>query len=449
MSCPGADPEVLASLSSIERSTSSQGDKVAQFSSLLNRIITESISDMLAPNLHAFIDSVLAESIGIVASRPIFSEFVAAVEPITDLQARKKICVYTIEKLRPRIVSFEEQDSKLREMLASVYEAEDDNAEAAKALQGITLESSQRLIDDQYKLDIYIRIMRNLLEEDDTTAAESYLNRAMHLIDKSSKPESTLLFQLCQARIWDANRKFLVACQKYHQLSFSPLITEGERMHCLSAAITCAVLAPAGPQRSRSLATLYKDDRSSQLPADYPMLEKMYLDRLLSPQEVQGFSERLKPHQLAGLSDGSTVLSKAVIEHNLLATSKLYNNIGIEELGVLLGLFGEKAEEYAARMIEQKRLAGRIDQIDKLIYFNVGGGSAQLVTQDVVGDKEAGKDAKQTGGQADMVVGKQLRKWDENIAAAAQEVENIASMLQNEYPVGYTDLTRLGKICIY
>ncbi|KAF8449784.1 PCI domain-containing protein [Terfezia claveryi] len=413
MSSSSADAEVLTSLSSIESSTVSQADKVNQFSILLTRITTESLPDKLVPNMLAFVDSVLAESVGIVASRPILGVFVSAVEALPDLQARKAICVYTTEKLRPRIVSFEEQDSKLREILATVYETEDDNAEAAKALQGITLESSQRLIDDQYRLDIYIRIMRNLLEDDDTTAADSYLNRATYLIYKSTNPESTLLFQLCQARVLDAKRQFLNACQRYHQLSFSPLIAESERMQCLSAAITCAVLAPAGPQRSRSLATLYKDDRSPQLPADYSMLEKMYLDRLLSPQEVSDFSERLKPHQLAKLGDGSTVLAKAVIEHNLLATSKLYNNIGIEELGVLLGLSGTKAEEYAARMIEQKRLAGRIDQIDKLIFF----------------DKDAG------GGQADAVIGKELRKWDERIAGVAQEVENITSMLQNEYPV--------------
>ena len=33
---------------------------------------------------------------------------------------------------------------------------------------------------------------------------------------------------------------------------------------------------------------------------------------------------------------GSTILERAVIEHNLLAASKLYNNISFEELGALL-----------------------------------------------------------------------------------------------------------------
>lgn len=33
---------------------------------------------------------------------------------------------------------------------------------------------------------------------------------------------------------------------------------------------------------------------------------------------------------------GSSILDRAVIEHNLLSASKLYNNITFEELGALL-----------------------------------------------------------------------------------------------------------------
>lgn len=46
--------------------------------------------------------------------------------------------------------------------------------------------------------------------------------------------------------------------------------------------------------------------------------------------EVEAFAATLRPHQMALLPDGSTVLSKAVMQHNLLSASKLYNNISIE-----------------------------------------------------------------------------------------------------------------------
>lgn len=45
--------------------------------------------------------------------------------------------------------------------------------------------------------------------------------------------------------------------------------------------------------------------------------------------EVTAFASTLKPHQMALLPDGSTVLSKAVMQHNLLSASKLYNNISV------------------------------------------------------------------------------------------------------------------------
>jgi COP9 signalosome complex subunit 4 len=42
------------------------------------------------------------------------------------------------------------------------------------------------------------------------------------------------------------------------------------------------------------------------------------------------------------LDVGSTILDRAVIEHNLLSASKLYNNIGFHELGALLEIPPEK-----------------------------------------------------------------------------------------------------------
>jgi len=154
-------------------------------------------------------------------------------------------------------------------------------------------------------------------------------------------------------------------------------VGERERLDALKCAVTCAILANAGPQRSRVLATLYKDERCSKLDI-YDILEKMYLERVLRKPEVQKFAADLKPHQMALLSDGSTVLDRAVIEHNLLSSSKIYNNITFAELGSLLEITPEKAEQVAARMMVESRLKGSIDQIDKLIQFETEGGSLYL-----------------------------------------------------------------------
>ncbi|KAI9868984.1 MAG: hypothetical protein M1813_002807 [Trichoglossum hirsutum] len=415
----GMNPsDVSAAVAALESPSTTQASKSSGYNQLLTRLLANSPASQISANLVTFLNSLLGDTVGLVASRPVLASFVAHFNSIQDSAVRRVIGEHALSLLASQVVSFEEQDSKIRECLADVYEAENDNCAAAKVLQGIQLESSQRMIPDDAKVKIWIRITRNLLEDDNTTEAEIYLNRAKNLIYKCEDLELKLHFQLSQARIFDARRRFLEACHGYHMLSFSPVIAEEERLQSLSSAITCAVLAPAGPQRSRALARLYKDDRSHQLEADFSILEKMYLDRLLSPAEVDKFAERLSPHQLAKTADGSTVLAKAVVEHNLLGTSRLYNNIGIEELGVLLGLPSEKAEECAARMIEQGRLVGRIDQIDKLIFFDGGEGTGE----------------KTSSGQADRVVGREIRKWDSNVQGLAEEVEKVTTLLQNQFP---------------
>jgi COP9 signalosome complex subunit 4 len=163
-----------------------------------------------------------------------------------------------------------------------------------------------------------------------------------------------------------------------------------------SAAVTCAVLAPAGPNRSRVLASLYRDERTMELPT-HNILSKMFLDQIIRSAEVKTFEGSLKPHQLAkiGISSNdrlasanddnddvvtsdskrtgpSTVLDRAVMEHNLLASSKIYKNITFRGLGALLDLAPGAAETMARKMIEQGRLRGTIDQVDKLIWFYEG-----------------------------------------------------------------------------
>ena len=146
-------------------------------------------------------------------------------------------------------------------------------------------------------------------------------------------------------------------------------VGEADLAAALTNAITCAILAAAGPQRSRVLTTLYKDERCARLPV-FSLMEKVYLERILRNDEVQAFSANLKPHQLGVESeDGMSIVTRAVIEHNMLSASKLYNNIMVTDLGQLLGVDPRLAEETAAKMIGEERMTGKIDQVDGLIYF--------------------------------------------------------------------------------
>lgn len=413
-----ASPNIVSALSQLENPSTAQANKSSGYTEILRQITTNPNYSAVVHDLEAFIDSVLGEGLGIVAARPLLGSAVEAMRSLGSPEDKITVGRHALEALQSRVVSFEEQDAAIREIMADAYQSQEEWIESAKMLQGITLESSQRRVSDDDKVTIFMRICRLYIEEDDTTTAESYLNRAKNLIYKVEDASLNLQFQLSRARILDSRRRFLDASSSYHSISFSLTLAEEERMRCLSSAVTCAVLAPAGPLRSRALAKLYKDERAPEVP-EFGILEKMFLDRLLSTEEVDRFASSLAPHQLAKTGDGTTVLARAVVEHNLLSASRLYANIGIKELGTLLGCDIEKTEDYASAMLEQGRLNGRIDQIDGIIFFDGGGAT----------------EAKAKSGLARNAAGGDLRKWDAKVQGIAEEVERVASMLQAQYPV--------------
>jgi COP9 signalosome complex subunit 4 len=407
-----ASPKISQALQEIGASA----DQQKGFEILLSEARSTPTSK-LPGDLIAIIDAIFASSLGIVATRSLSILFVETLKAVQNNDTKTEVGEHALTVFQSQASSFEEQGIHVRELMADAFENDEDFLAAAKVLAGIPLESSQRKVANEDKVRFWIRITRNYLEVDDTTLAEQYLNKAKNLIYTVSDRDLNLHFKLCQARIQDARRNFLAAAQGYQDISFMSVIAEEERLHTLSMAIKCAVLAPAGPARSRALGRLYKDERSSTL-EEYGILEKMFLDRLLTPAEVEKFAEGLAVHQLAKTADGSTVLAKAVVEHNLRGASRLYSNIDFDALGLLLGLDGEKAEETTARMIEQGRLVGRIDQIERIIWFEGG---------EATGEKGSGRAA--------GVVGKELRRWDANVQGLAEEVEKVTSELQLRYPV--------------
>ncbi|KAK3659092.1 hypothetical protein LTR56_001529 [Elasticomyces elasticus] len=399
-----ASSEITQQLSQAESNSSQRSDN---YSAILQKIFTGGGSN-LAANIVAYVQSILSDSIGVIHSRPLLSAFVEQYRKLSNNEAKIEAGTGIVDLLAPKIVSYEQQDTDIKFILADAYEKDDDFGNSAKILQTITLDSSQRSVSDDDKAKVWMRICRCYLEEDDSINAITYLNRVKQVIFSVTDQPTRLQFQLSQARIHDSQRNFLDASTAYLALSNETAIDEDERLQTLTAAITTAVLAPAGPPRARQLGKLYKDERATET-AEYGILEKIFLNRLLSPSEVSAFAAGLQEHQLAKTSDGSTVLDKAVLEHNLLAVSRLYQNISITNLGILLGTDAERAEQYTATMIESNRLSGSIDQIAGVIHFNT---------------KDGGND----------VVAMNLRAWDSNVQGLAEEIEKVTTMLQREEP---------------
>lgn len=403
----------------------------AAFESLLDNIKTMSAPSTIAEDLKRIANTILSSSLGVVSTRTLLTKFIDALRTLGNDELWTDVGPDLVSRLsvNPSAASYVEQVASLCEHTATAFEATEDFRSAAEILSMVPLDSSQRRVSDEEKAKLWIRIVRDYLEENSWGPAETYLNKLKNIMHTITNSELNLHFKLSAARIQDAKREFLAAAQSYHDISMLPVIAEEERLHTLAMAIKCAILAPAGPPRSRVLGRLYKDERSAGL-EEYGILEKIFLDRLLAPAEVAKFAEGLQEHQLAITADGSTVLDRAVVEHNLLGVSRLYSNIGFGALGLLLGLDGDKAEDTTARMIEQGRLAGWIDQIDRIIWF--GGSEAS-------GERGSGR--------AEAVVGKELRRWDANVQALAEELEQVTNSLHTEFPVSHTSFTDCCDRC--
>lgn len=109
----------------------------------------------------------------------------------------------------------------------------------------------------------------------------------------------------------------------------------------------------------------------------------MYKHHILQPEELKKFESSLQPHQKAVMGDGLTIMERGVVEHNMIAVSKIYVSIYFSELATVLGVSPEKAEKIAARMIMDGSLNGSIDQVEGLLEFE-SGESNQMVWEKAV-----------------------------------------------------------------
>ncbi|KAA1099424.1 hypothetical protein PGT21_007192 [Puccinia graminis f. sp. tritici] len=440
-----------------------QQAKLKAYSDLLRSLFGQARTEESISSITQFVSNIVQDLIGLLISKTVLSELVSLVDSElmakdqSDFKRQLLESVLAQPDLCGRTVRFEEQISSLRESLATLLEEQEDWSEAAKALQGIPLDGTHRTVSDGYRLNTYIRIVRLLLEDDNATNAESYLNRASLLIPESKDEATILAFKLSQARILDSKRKFEEASKKYHEISFTANLDEEERESCLSAAVVCGVLAPAGPNRTRLLTNLFRDERSVNL-LDYKILSKMVLGQIIRDHEMVEFEKRLKAHQLAKLpkmlevsddeeEDSATkmmitterrrlkkgpenVFDRAVMQHNLLSVSRIYNRISFKGLGNLVGLTSTAVEIMARTMIQENRLKASIDQVDKLITFKNLSDAAEddVVVSNVAAaaiSNENNSALNSSEKDQLIAIAPSLFVWDESIKKTLQKVETI------------------------
>ena len=232
------------------------------------------------------------------------------------------------------------------------------------------------------KCDIFVSIAECFLAEDEAVEADAAVQKAGLFVDKIVDTDAAwqviLRYKSNYATILDNNRKFLQAASRYYEVSQTNRkeIDPGNLLELLGSAATCAILSKSGPQRHHILALICKDERLElldQLPRYQHhsiILTKMYKSQLLHKKEFESFEKSLQEHQKATMSNGMTIMERAVIEHNMVAASKLYASILFSELATLLGVDSAvTAEKIAASMIVSGQLQGTIDQVDGILTF--------------------------------------------------------------------------------
>lgn len=83
------------------------------------------------------------ENVSLVISRQILTDVSSNLINLPD-DISKVVSHYTLDKVQPRVISFEEQVASIRQHLADIYERTQNWREAAGVLVGIPLETGQK-----------------------------------------------------------------------------------------------------------------------------------------------------------------------------------------------------------------------------------------------------------------------------------------------------------------
>jgi len=348
--------------------------QAAAFQALFEELLAQ---QAVAP-MQQVITRLLADEVPQQTTRPVLTAIAKAIKGAqSNGEIFSTMATFCIQQIRMHAVKFDEADYILRDALFNYYLETQQFKDAATTLVGVNMESVTKTFTDAEKADIYVKCAEAYLQEEESDQADVCVNKAsmfMHAVEDS---KLMLRYKFTYARVMDANRKFVDAAMRYHELSTgtSSETPQNELLELLGMAVTCAVLGKAGPPRSRVLGLLYKDERLHHLDhmpkysSHSSVLTKMYTEQLLRRDELATFEGSLQAHQKAQGSDGFSIPEKAVIEHNMLATGKIYDNIHFGELGQILRLDAATAEKVAARMITEGRLLASIDQTASLLLF--------------------------------------------------------------------------------
>lgn len=335
-------------------------------------------------SIKALVLQLYAPNIPLATARSVFANLLTAVQTLST-QAFTTLASFILHvhhlPNNTRTFAFEAALISLRDRLSHTYEDNGDWEAAAEVLTRIPFETLSNLADNGV-LRYNLRMASLFITANNIEQAEFYLNRTTSHLVSSTDERLALQYRVCHARILELKGRFDDAATRYYALAndakSSALLDPHAMLDAqpaLMRAVTCAILAPAGPRRARMLAVLFHDERSRRLDI-FPLLESIHMGRLLRREQIERFRSTLLPQHLLQNSESDNaaeadkVLDNAALEHNLLAVSRMYSNIGLAQLADVLDVSLQVAEQTAAKMIYEKRMTASIDQVESIVQFS-------------------------------------------------------------------------------
>src|SRR6266498_5939667 len=117
-----ASPNIQDALKQVAASP----DKSQAYETLLDQISQFKADTNLTKYLIAIIDSIFAESLGIVATRSLSIAFVKALRSVSSNDIKIEVGEHTLSIFQSQPSSFEEQNAQIREHMADAHEGEED-----------------------------------------------------------------------------------------------------------------------------------------------------------------------------------------------------------------------------------------------------------------------------------------------------------------------------------
>ena len=342
--------------------------------SAYSALLDAGIASRDGASLARAVDALADEAVPLSLSRPALRHLGDALRTCAEASLVEAACTHALSRLSARVSAgaFDDADFALRFPLYTVYASEGDHLRAAATLGAARLDSSA--LDDATRAAACVKVAQQYVKGGDEVAADRFLKKASESVYRVGDFALLLQFKSLYAVLLDTKRRFLEAALRYLEVlaDGGERVDDEEAVSFLDKAAVCGVLAPAGPQRSRLLATLLRDERIGAIrPVVGAMLARVGRAGLVPPAEAAAFEAALEPHQRAQTADGTSVVARALVEHNTHAAARLYTSLSFGRLAELLGVTPAAAEAAAARMIGERRLAASLDQVGGFVDFEL------------------------------------------------------------------------------